>query len=80
MEKMIMDERVREVVAGDVKLKEAVRKFERRVILEELHRNNEDKEKVARLLGISLSSLYRKLTDMSSEPQEAMAFDTSRNN
>lgn len=42
-------------------LSSAVNYFERNHILEELKRNNGDKKKVSKLLGISLSSLYRKL-------------------
>ena len=60
---MVFGEQVKEVVDHDTKLKDAVRRFERMVILEELNRNNDDKEKVAHLLGISLSSLYRKLVE-----------------
>jgi len=63
MDKMVFGEQVKEVVDHDTKLKDAVRRFERMVILEELNRNNDDKEKVAHLLGISLSSLYRKLVE-----------------
>lgn len=46
-------------------LKDSVRDFERKVITEALHANGDDKRKVAKLLGISLSSLYRKITEPS---------------
>lgn len=42
-------------------LKEAVHAFEKAVIIDSLRVNNGDKRKVARLLGISISSLYRKI-------------------
>jgi transcriptional regulator with PAS, ATPase and Fis domain len=48
-------------VAGDVTLKDAVHEYERIVITEALRENGEDKRGVAKLLGISLSSLYRKI-------------------
>ncbi|MCH7954533.1 MAG: hypothetical protein IIC40_02205, partial [Candidatus Marinimicrobia bacterium] len=35
--------------------------FERNHIMEELKKNNGDKKTTSKLLGISLSSLYRKL-------------------
>ncbi len=44
-------------------LKDSVRDFERQVIVEALKRNQDDKRKVARMLGISLSSLYRKISE-----------------
>lgn len=44
-------------------LKDSVRDFERQVIVEALKHNHDDKRKVARMLGISLSSLYRKITE-----------------
>ena len=47
-------------VSGDVTLKDAVHEYERIVITEALRENGEDKRSVAKLLGISLSSLYRK--------------------
>jgi transcriptional regulator with PAS, ATPase and Fis domain len=48
-------------VSGDVTLKDAVHEYERIVITEALRENGEDKRGVAKLLGISLSSLYRKI-------------------
>jgi DNA-binding NtrC family response regulator len=42
-------------------LRDAVREFERRHILEVLEQNRYDKRAAARILGISLASLYRKL-------------------
>ncbi len=50
-------------------LKEAVRAFERRHILEILRRTG-SKEKTARALRIGLSSLYRKLDDLAILPEE----------
>jgi transcriptional regulator with PAS, ATPase and Fis domain len=50
---------------GKATLKEAVRAFERDVIVEALKENNDDKRKVAQLLGLGVSSLYRKLTEFS---------------
>jgi len=48
-------------VSGDVTLKDAVHEYERIIITEALRENGEDKRSVAKLLGISLSSLYRKI-------------------
>lgn len=42
-------------------LKHAVHAYERTLIADSLKLNNGDKRKVARLLGISISSLYRKI-------------------
>jgi len=42
-------------------LKDSVRTYERALIIDALKVNGNDKRKVAKLLGISLSSLYRKL-------------------
>jgi DNA-binding NtrC family response regulator len=53
------------LVAGS--LKESVRTYERALIIDALKVNGNDKRKVARLLGISLSSLYRKLRELSIE-------------
>jgi transcriptional regulator with PAS, ATPase and Fis domain len=52
---------------GNRSLKEAVRQYERSLILESLRANENDKRKVAKLLGISISSLYRKLAELSIE-------------
>jgi two-component system response regulator PilR (NtrC family) len=55
-------------------LREAVRGFERQHILEVLAQAHFDKREAARLLGISLASLYRKLnveSDDDPEPEEA---------
>jgi transcriptional regulator with PAS, ATPase and Fis domain len=51
------------LVAGN--LKESVRTYERALITDALRVNGNDKRKVAKLLGISLSSLYRKLRELS---------------
>ena len=51
------------LVAGN--LKDSVRTYERALIIDALKVNGNDKRKVAKLLGISLSSLYRKLRELS---------------
>ena len=56
------------LVAGN--LKESVRIYERALIVDALKVNGNDKRKVAKLLGISLSSLYRKLRELSIEDVE----------
>ncbi len=48
-------------VTGNLTLKDAVHEYERIVITEALREHGEDKRSVAKLLGISLSSLYRKI-------------------
>ncbi len=53
------------LVAGN--LKDSVRTYERALIIDALIVNGNDKRKVAKLLGISLSSLYRKLRELSIE-------------
>ncbi len=53
------------LVAGS--LKDSVRTYERALITDALKVNGNDKRKVAKLLGISLSSLYRKLRELSIE-------------
>ena len=50
-------------------LKDAVRSYERSLILESLRANENDKRKVAKMLGISISSLYRKLSELAIEEQ-----------
>ncbi len=42
-------------------LKQAVHAYEKAIITDSLKVNSGDKRKVARLLGISISSLYRKI-------------------
>jgi len=44
-------------------LKDAVRRFEREHVLRTLARTNFDKREVARVLGVSLTSVYRKLEE-----------------
>ncbi len=58
---------VQAALLGQVTLKDAVRAFERDVIAEALKANNYDKRKVAQLLGMGVSSLYRKMTELSME-------------
>jgi DNA-binding NtrC family response regulator len=57
---------VREEVPSeeDVRLKEAVRRFEKSHILDLLNRFGFDKEKAASALDISVSTLYRKMTEL----------------
>ncbi len=62
---------------GARSLKEAVRVFERNLIMDELQRNNFDKRRVAKLLGISISSLYRKLAELSIDDRESELMETS---
>jgi transcriptional regulator with PAS, ATPase and Fis domain len=45
-------------------LKDSVREYEREVIHAALKAYGDDKRKVAKLLDISLSSLYRKISDI----------------
>ncbi|MGH7596667.1 MAG: helix-turn-helix domain-containing protein [bacterium] len=45
-------------------LKGSVRKFERDTILKALEAADHDKNKAATLLGMSLSSLYRKMAEL----------------
>jgi DNA-binding NtrC family response regulator len=45
-------------------LKGSVRKFERDTILKALESAGQDKNRAANLLGMSLSSLYRKMTEL----------------
>ena len=56
-------------------LKDSVRSFERQVIHEALRQHGDDKRVVAKLLGISLSSLYRKISELSTE-DEGRAFQS----
>jgi DNA-binding NtrC family response regulator len=58
---------VQAALLGRATLKEAVRAFERDIIVEALKANNYDKRKVAQLLGMGVSSLYRKMTELSPE-------------
>ena len=51
-------------IAGGSSLKDATRSFERRFIEETLQHHDFNKEVAARELGISLSSLYRKMEEL----------------
>lgn len=50
--------------SGHGSLKDAVKGFERQFILQTLAVYNQDKEAAAKVLGISLSSLYRKIEEL----------------
>jgi DNA-binding NtrC family response regulator len=52
---------------GQQTLKDAVKNFERQFIQQALSKYNQNKEEVARSLGVSLSSLYRKIEELSIE-------------
>lgn len=52
------------VAYGDQTLKEAVKDFERMFIQQALARHHQNKEETARALGMSLSSLYRKIEEL----------------
>jgi|WetSurMetagenome_2_1015567.scaffolds.fasta_scaffold2146861_1 transcriptional regulator with PAS, ATPase and Fis domain len=54
---------IQSTLNGTAKLKDAVHAFERNLIIEALKLNADDKQKVAQLFGISISSLYRKLIE-----------------
>ncbi len=56
--------------SGGLTLREAVRECERIIVLEALKAHGNDKVAVAKLLKISLSSLYRKIGE------EPVAYDT----
>ena len=57
-------------VARPHDLREAVRQFERRHLSEVLDEAHLDKRKAADLLGISLASLYRKLSPAPDRPSQ----------
>jgi DNA-binding NtrC family response regulator len=52
------------------KLKDRVKEFERSYIEQQLELNNQDKEKTSEILGISVSSLYRKIEELGIEKQK----------
>ncbi|MEK6649713.1 MAG: sigma-54 dependent transcriptional regulator [Bacteroidota bacterium] len=52
------------VAYGDQPLKEAVKDFERMFIQQALARHHQSKDETARALGMSLSSLYRKIEEL----------------
>ena len=51
-------------ISGAGALKEAVRTFERQFIQQSLVSHGQNKEAVAKILGVSLSSLYRKIEEL----------------
>jgi len=55
------------VPLAQLTLKDAVKNFERQFIQQALARFNQNKEEVARSLGVSLSSLYRKIEELTIE-------------
>jgi transcriptional regulator with PAS, ATPase and Fis domain len=56
------------VAYGDQPLKEAVKDFERMFIQQALARHHQNKDETARALGMSLSSLYRKIEELQISP------------
>jgi two-component system response regulator PilR (NtrC family) len=58
-------------------LKDAVREFERNYISHYLQLYNHDKERTAQALGISVSSLYRKMQELGMPQGEAVRFSPS---
>jgi transcriptional regulator with PAS, ATPase and Fis domain len=75
MEQAVETAVIDSTLSGTITLKRAVRKFERNLIIEALKQHHDDKQKVAMLLGISVSSLYRKLTDFSHKPKSEEQLD-----
>lgn len=61
MTEQVLNSITSKAVTGNLTLKDAVHEYERVVINEALKEHGEDKRSVAKLLGISLSSLYRKI-------------------
>jgi transcriptional regulator with PAS, ATPase and Fis domain len=61
MTEQVLNSITSKAVTGSLTLKDAVHEYERIVITEALKEHGEDKRNVAKLLGISLSSLYRKI-------------------
>jgi len=61
MTEQVLSSITNKAVTGSLTLKDAVHEYERIVITEALKEHGEDKRDVAKLLGISLSSLYRKI-------------------
>ncbi len=54
----------------DRDLKSSVRRFEQETILRALRATNNDKNQAAKMLGLSLSSLYRKISELGIETRE----------
>lgn len=61
MTEQVLSSITNRAVTGNLTLKDAVHEYEKIVITEALKEHGEDKRSVAKLLGISLSSLYRKI-------------------
>ena len=70
MTEQVLSSITTKAVTGNLTLKDAVHEYERIVINEALKEHGEDKRNVARLLGISLSSLYRKIGEEMPEGAE----------
>jgi transcriptional regulator with PAS, ATPase and Fis domain len=77
MTEQVLSSITNKAVTGSLTLKDAVHEYEKAVITEALREHGEDKRSVARLLGISLSSLYRKIgEEMPVEAEEKKARET----
>lgn len=70
MTEQVLSSITNKAVSGNLTLKDAVHEYERIVITEALREHGEDKRSVAKLLGISLSSLYRKIGEEMPEEME----------
>ena len=74
MTEQVLSSITNRAVTGNLTLKDAVHEYEKIVITEALKEHGEDKRNVSRLLGISLSSLYRKIgEEMPQEIEEKKA-------
>ncbi len=70
MTEQVLSSITNRAVTGNLTLKDAVHEYEKIVITEALKEHSEDKRSVAKLLGISLSSLYRKIGEEMPEGTE----------
>ncbi len=77
MTEQVLSSITNRAVTGNLTLKDAVHEYEKIVITEALKEHGEDKRNVSKLLGISLSSLYRKIgEEMPEEAEEKKAQET----